>query len=532
MFDILIRGASLIDGTGAEARPGDVGIAGGRFTAVGHAVDGEAVRVIDGRGLVLVPGFIDIHCHSDVSHFTEPDMAFKLRQGVTLEVVGNCGTSLAPVDEQHRDAFLLKAEEEFGSRSCPVNWSEFGEYADALDRGGLGLSVMGLVGHNTLRVAAMGFAATAPDPSEMDCMRRLLAQSLEQGAVGLSTGLIYMPGCFADTGEVVALARIVREAGGFYASHMRNEAEGVLDAIDEVIHIGRKTGVPLHISHLKVAGFRNWHLAEQVAEKIGQARADGLDLTCDVYPYARSCTNLLTLIPPWALDGGVRSLLARLSEKAGCRRIVRDIREGLPGWENMYHNAGWDRITLASVRSDSGRSMQGKTLGQIASERGADPFETLLAIIRAEAGGVSIVTASMNEEIVARFLGLPFVMAGSDGTPEDGYPHPRVYGTFPRIIRKFVREMKAFSLETAVHKMTGMPARRLGLRDRGRIETGCRADAVLFDPASFSDTATYDNPRQFPKGLHSVIVNGQPVIDNAAFTGARPGRFLPRPTAF
>ncbi len=341
----------------------------------------------------------------------------------------------------------------------------------------------------------------------------------------MSTGLIYAPGCFADTRELIELARVAGRRGGFYASHIRNEAEGIITALEEVIRIGREAQIPVHVSHLKVAGFKNWHLRQTVVNKLEQARADGIDLTCDVYPYFHSCTTMLALLPPWALEGGMPSLIPRLQDPRQRRQIIADIKIGIPGWENMYHNSGWEKIVVSSVQRPENKEVEGQSIAAIADDRQVDPFDLVFDLVESENGIVSIISESMNEENMVRFLTLPFAMIGSDGSPSRGRPHPRLYGTFPRVFRRIVRELGALSIEAAVHKMSGQTARCLGLQEAGIIRRGLKADAVIFDSLTFGDTATYDHPQRFPQGLLATIVNGQVVIDGEKHTGVKAGRF-------
>jgi dihydroorotase/N-acyl-D-amino-acid deacylase len=529
MFDILIRQATIIDGTGAPPWTGDAGISNGRFEALAPRLDAGGHRTIEARGRVLAPGFIDIHCHSDISLLENPGADIKLFQGVTTEVLGNCGMSLAPLTPESRDELAGNTLISSVPWKGPVNWLSFAEYISRLEQSGLSINVAGLVGHGTLRMAVMGMADVSPDSDRMARMQRLLAESLAQGACGMSSGLIYAPGCYADTRELAELARVMRTCGGFYATHMRNEARYVLDAIEETLEIGRRAQVPVHISHLKVAGRANWHLADRVVEKIESARREGVDVTCDVYPYFCSSTTLLATLPPWCLDGGIPSLMPRLRDPRLRRRIISEIKDGLPGWENMYQNAGWEKITIASVGSDGRRYMQGRTIAALAEEKGQDPFTFVLDLIEAEQGAVAIISESMNEAVMERFLTLPFAMVGSDGDPGGGHPHPRLYGTFPRVIARFVRELGLLTLEEAIAKMTAMSADRLGLKDCGRIAAGLAADAVLFDAGTFRDRATYDAPCQYPEGLEAVLVNGRVVIDETGHTGTASGR-LRRPS--
>jgi N-acyl-D-aspartate/D-glutamate deacylase len=525
MFDLLIKEAKVVDGTGARSWVGDIAIRDGCFAALDTRIESEAQRVISARNCILAPGFIDIHCHSDFAVFEDPDAEPKLRQGVTLDVLGNCGESLAPLDGDARASIKAVSDLDIASWPHPLTWSAYAEYIRRMEQSGLSMNVMGLVGHGTLRLAAMGHSDASPTAGQMGHMKSLLAGSLEAGAAGMSTGLIYAPGCFADTSELIELASVVARKGGFYASHIRNEAEGILAALDEVIRIGRASRVPVHVSHLKLAGFRNWDLGETVVQKLEKARADGIDITCDVYPYFHSCTTMLAMLPPWSLEGGVPALIRRLADTRQRRRIINDIETGIPGWENMVHNSGWEKTVVSSVRTPANKDMEGKSIAANASRRGKDPYDLMLDLIVAEKGVVSIISESMNEEIMVRFLTLPFVMIGSDGSPTRGKPHPRLYGTFPRVLRRIVRELGALSVESAVHKMSGQTAGRLGLRQSGLIRRGLNADAVIFDPLTFGDTATYDQPRQYPTGLVATIVNGEVVIDGEQHTGVRAGKF-------
>jgi N-acyl-D-aspartate/D-glutamate deacylase len=525
MFDLLIKGATIVDGTGASPWVGDVAIKDGCFVALDQNIEADARRLIQAGGYALAPGFIDIHCHSDFALFDNPQSEIKLRQGVTLDVLGNCGESLAPLNGESRVLIRTASDSNIASWTHPLDWSSYGDYIRTIEESGLSINVMGLVGHGTLRLAAMGYSNAAPTAEQMDHMQSLLARSLDEGAAGISTGLIYAPGCFAEPREIIKLAQVAGRRGGFYASHIRNEAEGVIASLEEAIRIGREGQVPVHVSHLKVAGHNNWHLRESVVEKLENARTEGIDITCDVYPYFHSCTTLLALLPPWSLEGGVPSLIQRLDNTQQRRRIIADIREGIPGWENMYHNSGWEKIVISSVQSTDNKEMEGKSIAQNTAERQIDPFSLIFDLIEAENGIISIISESMNEENMVRFLTLPFAMVGSDGSPSQGRPHPRLYGTFPRMFRRIVRELGALSIEAAVHKMSGQTARRLGLQESGIIQRGLRADAVLFDPMTFGDTATYNHPQRYPTGLLATIVNGEVIIDGDQHTGVTVGRF-------
>ena len=531
MFDLIIKQATIIDGTGKPGWTGDVGIKNGKFTSIEPSLtDSPARETLQGKGLALSPGFIDIHCHSDNLWLEDSLSEIKLQQGVTREVLGNCGISIAPMDPDAKyvdfqDALLdLKKHQQNKHQNIGQCFS-FQDLRTMLQEKGLANNLMGLIGHGTLRIAAMGFSDQVPDKTQMAKMKRLMDEAMDQGALGISTGLIYAPGIFAQTPELVELARVVAKKGGFYASHMRNEAEEVLVAIDEAIAIGEQAVIPVQISHLKITGQRNWGLVDQVIQKLETAIQKGVDLTCDVYPYFSSATSLTALIPPWAIEGGMDKLRPRLHNAIQRKRIIHDIRYGIPGWEDMYHNAGWEKITISQFDSAKKNNVEGKTVAQIAEQMKADPFELILDLIDLEGDGVKIISETMNEKNVATFLKLPFTMVGSDSSFSQGKPHPRLHGTFPRVIRRFVRELKILTLEQAIHKMTGLTAGRLKLKNAGLIKTGFQADAVLFDPETITDQATYQDPVKFPSGIAKVIVNGRIVINNGVHTGARPGRF-------
>jgi len=526
MYDLIIKQAKIIDGTGNPGWIGDVGIKNEKFTAIAPSLETANTRVtIQGKGLVLSPGFIDIHTHSDDYWVADPLCEIKLQQGVTREILGNCGISMAPMDSQSRYIDFQDALISLEKHKTSMNVFSFKDYVTLLEKKGLSNNLMGLIGHGTLRIAVMGFSDNVPDQNQMNKMKTIIDEAMDQGALGLSTGLIYAPGIFARTPELVELSRVVAKKGGFYASHMRNEAEEVLAAIDEAILIGEQAKIPVQISHLKVTGHKNWDLVDQVIDKLLHARKSGIDLTCDVYPYFSSGTSLTALIPPWAIEGGVENLIPRLQDTVQRKKIIHDIKYGIPGWEDMYHNAGWDKITISQFNSAGRNDIEGRTVAQIAKQRKIDPFELILDLIEQEGEGVKIISETMNEKNVATFLKLPFAMVGSDSHFSKGKPHPRLYGTFPRVIRRFVLELKILTLEEAIYKMTGLPALRLKLKNAGLIKKGFQADAVLFDPETICDRATYNDPNKYPSGIARVIVNGKIVINDGVHTGAKPGRF-------
>jgi N-acyl-D-aspartate/D-glutamate deacylase len=526
MFDLLIKRARIIDGTGAPGWVGDVAVQNGKFVAVDPQIAGEARQIIEAGGLVLAPGFIDMHGHSDIYLLEHPEGDIKVRQGVTLDVVGNCGMSLAPVEPGSREAVQGFFSQLMCKNIAPFEWLSFGEYATATEKQGLSMHVAGLVGHGSIRTAAMGFSDAAPAPGQMAHMKHLLAQAMEDGAYGLSTGLILLPGCYAKSEELIELSHLVGRKGGIYVTHVRNEAQGILASVAETLRIGREANLPVHISHMKVSGMKNWPLAEQLIQMMKSARGEGLDVTCDLYPYTVMNLPMLAVLPPWSVEGGMDALISRVGNKGERNRIIRDIKEGLPGWENFYHNAGWDKIAVASVKSEERKFMEGKSIEALAQDAHQDPFDFALDLLASERGAVNMFPETISEKNVILFLSLPFSMIGSDGVPAEGKNHPRLYGTFPRVIRRYVRELKVLELEEAVKKMSWLPAQRLGIRNGGAIKKGFRADAVLFNFETFADKSTFENPRQFPEGLAAVIVNGRIVIDGPKHTGSAPGVFM------
>lgn len=526
MFDLLIKGATIIDGTGTPGWVGDVAIKDGHFGAVAHQIGAEARHQIYGEGLVLAPGFIDIHSHSDLHLLEDPLDEIKLRQGVTMEVIGNCGLSLAPLKPGSTELVIGSFSRILCKNSPQIGWLTFDEFTKSLEKLHLSINVAAMVGHGSLRTAVKDFSPAALTLEEMSHMKTLLAQAMDEGAFGMSTGLTLLPGCYSKTEEIIELALIVGQKRGIYVSHVRNEAQDILVSVKEAIRIGREARVPIHISHIKVSGPMNWHLAKVLVELLEVTREDGFDITCDLYPYTVFTLPIISLLPRWALEGGIPGIKYRLRNSKHRNKIIGQIKDGIPGWENFYHTAGWDKITVSAVQNNKYRAMEGKTIARLASEADQTPFDFVLDLIVAGNGSVTLLAETMDEKNVILFLKLPFTMIGSDGVPVKGKPHPRLYGTFPRIIRRYVRELGILSMEEAVKKMSWLPAQRLGLKNIGAIKVGFRANAVLFNPETFADTATYDSPCRFPEGLSLVLVNGQIVIDESGDIIPARGQFI------
>ena len=490
-YDTIIRGGQLIDGTGSAARAADVAVTDGRIVTVG-AVAGEARRVIDATNLAVAPGFIDVHSHDDVALLNSPGLDFKAAQGVTTVVCGNCGAGAAPANSRLQQFYARGLEGILG----PVNdftWQSLGEFYDTVRAANPSVNAAFLVPHGVLRVAAMGWEHRPPSDEELATMKEYLAEGMASGAVGLSTGLIYRPGAYAETDELIELARVVSEFGGIYASHIRNEGDGLLDAVGEAIRIGEEAGLPVQISHHKASGRGNWGLTEQSLPLIDQARARGCDVTIDAYPYAAASTALAALAPRGQLVRGMEP-----------------------------HD-----ILVASVKHQ--HKYEGKRLDEVADMMDLPVDEATSRLLREEENAVAVVMFVMDEGDVRRVLQHPTCMIGSDGLPSPtGKPHPRLYGTFARVLGHYVREEGLLSLEEAVRRMTSLPADKFRLAKRGRVENGAWADLVVFDPQTIADVATYDDPRRYPAGIAHVFVNGEPVLEQGVPMASAAGHVVAR----
>jgi N-acyl-D-amino-acid deacylase len=532
MLDLKIEGATVIDGTGAPGSRADVGVRDEAITAVGDLSREPASRTVNAAGRILAPGFIDMHSHSDWRLWGNRRAESKIRQGVTTEVVGNCGFSPAPVADEHLED--LKGFALYVPCGMDFHWRSMRQYLDAFDTEGTALNVVQLVGHGTLRVAAMGFARRAPSGAELATMQRLLADAIDAGAWGLSTGLIYAPGSYAATDEIVALARIAaRRRHAFYASHIRGEGATLLDAVREALAIGRQADLPVQVSHIKAAGRPNWGKVAEALAMIDEAGAAGLDVMADAYPYTASSTSLRTLLPDWALEGGIEAMRARLADPE-VRARIRTALEAPAAGQGLLDRVGWENVMVSFCPGR--REIEGRRLSEIAAIRGVDPIAATLDLLAGEGARAAMVLFQLDERDLRRALSHPRVMIGSDGSAlapygemGEGKPHPRSYGTFPRVLGEYVREQRLLSLAQAVHKMTGLPARRLGLPDRGMIRPGARADLVVFDERRVADLATYEEPHRYAAGIEHVVVNGRFVIRDGEHTGGLPGRLLRLP---
>lgn len=525
MDDLLIRGATVIDGTGAAPRTVDVAVRDGRISAVRAQRTGTALREIDGTGRVLAPGFIDIHTHSDFTLPLNPLAEAKIRQGVTTEVVGNCGFSVAPA--LPGKATLLADYLSASAPWLPFTETDFAGYMASWPA--IAVNTVMQVGHNTLRLMAMGMDNRSPNAGELQHMQQMLDEALTAGALGLSTGLFTPPGLHAEPEEIKALGRVLKQHGARYSSHIRDESHNVHEAVAEAIDIGESCGIHVQIAHLKLSGIDSWGGARQLLDTIDAARARGVDVHCDQYPYDTGSNPLRFLLPPWIHEGGMDAMLARLAEPYTRARIKQKLVE--VGFTNFGRLSSWADIRIAN----SPTAPAGKTIDDLARERGQDPLDVACDVIIADRGATRILVRSMSEEDVRRIVADRMVMVGSDGPcvapygiTGQGKPHPRLYGTFPRVLGHYARDLGLLGLPQAVFKMTGGAAMALGLADRGVIAEGKAADLVMFNPDEIADRATFDDPHQYPAGIETVIVNGVTVIDRGEHTGSLPGRLLRR----
>jgi N-acyl-D-amino-acid deacylase len=525
--DVLIRGGLVVDGTGEAPRTADVAISRGKVEAIGDLTGWGGTQIVEAQGLAVAPGFIDMHTHSDLTLLVNPKAESAIRQGVTTQVIGMCGFSPAPSPGEKR-AIVRPMFGFLGESAVDWRWGDLSDYFEALRDRGPSTNVVALVGHGTLRAIGVGLEDRPAKGYELSFMKDHLRESMELGAFGLSSGLVYIPSAYADTAELVELARVVAEFGGFYFSHIRNESDGRMAALAEAAQIGREAGTPVQIAHLKCDGRRNWGRADETLEMLEATRAGGVDITYDSYPYTAWNTGLAQLLPAWAREGGSERIVQRLSDVEARRSIRQFLVTSAEEEEGL-----WERRLIASVDSEANRPLQGRTIAEIADLRVAAPEEVVMDLLSEEKGSIDMVGFAMDESDVQAFVSYPQGMIGSDSASSAPYgklgewhPHPRTYGSFARVLGHYVREQQALPLELAVAKMTRLPAERLGLTDRGLLAEGKAADVVVFDPATVSDRATYEQPHLYPTGVHSVFVNGTLVIDGEHHTGAKAGRVL------
>lgn len=525
MYDILIRNGRIVSGLGNPWYWADLAIVKDKIVKIGRLAKERARRIIDARGCVVSPGFIDGHSHSDLLIFMDPGAEQKVMQGVTTENVGMDGMSVAPIDEKNIADWRKHLSGLAGDPKIDWKWQSFADYFDAIDALPASTNVTSYVGLGTIRLKVMGMTDREATPDEIDQMKQIAAQAMEEGARGISSGLIYPPSQYQTLDEVVEIAKVVREHDGIYDVHMRSEGDRLIQAMEEVTGIGRQSGIPILITHFKVMGKKNWGLSEKALGILDDARQEGVEVTVAQYPYIAGSTMLHAVIPPWYHSEGPDVLVTML--RTNKEPIKKDIRERLD-WENIPASLGWENIFVSSVESNVNKTYEGKSVTEIASMRNLDdPSDAALDLMAQEELAVGMVAFFGDEKDVVRIMKSPSVSFITDGLL-GGKPHPRAYGTFPRILGRYVRDQGALSLEEAVRKMTSLPAEKLRLKTKGRICENHDADITIFDPDTIIDNATYENPRQFSSGIEWVIINGHVVVKNGKHTNARPGRTIRR----
>lgn len=521
-FDLIIKNGTVVDGIGNKEYRADIGILGEYIKKVGDLQNATASTVIDAGNRVVSPGFIDIHTHTDTEILINPKAESKIRQGVTAELGGNCGSSPFPMKQPISESEKRRAEE----NGITMDWTDLSGFHEAVAKKGTAVNHATLIGQGTVRSFVMGEDQRKPTPEELEAMKKILAEAMEQGAFGISSGLEYTPSGFADTAELIELCKIVSRYGGFYATHMRSEDKTVLEAVGEAIHIAETANLPLQIAHFKAVGSNNWWKLPKMFDLIERASARGLSVTVDRYPYIAFSTGLSIIFPQWALDGGMGKLIGRLKDKDIRQSMKTETLKKVEGY-------GWEKIVISNVQKENNIHLIGKNIGEAAAATNSDPYEFACNLIVDEGRDVSHIGFGMNEETTEAVLKHPLAMLGSDGSSlapygplSRGKPHPRNYGTFPRFLGYYVRERKLLSLPQAIKKISTMPAARLGLRDRGSIRAGKYADIVVFDPEIISDKATFIDPHVYPVGIDYVIVNGTVVVDHGNHTEKLPGHVL------
>ena len=533
-YDLVIRNGRIIDGTGSPWYSGDLAVRDGRIAAIGRLEGVRAKQTVDARGQVVAPGFIDMLGQSELAILVDPRLPSKIFQGITTEITGE-GGSPAPLN----DAIVAADRAGYEQLGIVPDWRTLAEYYARLERQGIGINLATYVGATQVRRMVLGDDDRDPTPGQLDQMRALVRQAMRDGAVGLSTSLQYPPAPYAETAELIALATEAARLGGVYATHLRNESDEIMPALDEAIRIGREARIPVEVWHLKTAGKNNWGRMPGVVAKIDSARKAGVDIAADTYAYTAWFNSLSSFVPPWAHDGGTARLLERLRDPEARARIRRDMEDSDAGWDNSWRKIeGPQAILIGAVHNPGLRKYQGRTLADVAKERGTDAIDALLDFLIEDDGYTYVAVFGMSEPDVALALEQPWVSINcdSEGAAPEGilsksHPHPRAYGTFPRILRKYVREEQRLTLEDAIRKFTSLAAQRMRLGDRGVLKVGMWADVVVFDPATVRDRATFAQPHQLAEGMRWVLVNGVPVIAEGKATGARPGKVLRGPGA-
>ena len=531
-YDVIVRGGVVYDGSGGAPRTADVGIRGDQIAAIGDLGAAEAALTVAAQGLAVAPGFINMLSWANESLLHDGRSQSDIRQGVTLEVMGE-GESMGPLSP----AMKREAAELQGDIKYDIQWTTLGEYLQVLEKKGISTNVASFVGATTVRVHELGRVDRAPTDEELGRMRALVRAAMEEGALGVGSSLIYAPAFYAKTDELIALAQEAAKYGGMYISHIRSEGNGFLEALDELIRIAREAKIPAEVYHLKAAGQSNWPKMDQAIAKIEAARAEGLAITADVYTYPAGATGLDAAMPPWVQEGGLRQWIARLKDPATRRRVVREMQTPTAAWESLYLAAGSpDRVLLVGFKQEALKPLTGKTLAEVAKMRRRSPEETAIDLVIDDDSRVETVYFLMSEDNIRKQIRLPWVSFDSDAAsmaPEGVFlksnPHPRAYGNFARLFARYVRDEKVITIEEAVRRLTSLPAANLKLQRRGALKPGHYADVVVFDPATIQDHATFEKPHQYSTGVKHVFVNGVQVLKDGEHTGATPGRFVRGP---
>ena len=531
-YDVILRNGMIYDGSGMPPFPADVGIQGDRISFIGAQPDAIGKTELDLTGLAVAPGSINMMSWANESLIEDGHSQSDIRQGVTLEIMGE-GNSMGPLNEEMKREMLRR----LGDIKYEIEWNTLDEYLQFLERRGVSTNVASFIGAATPRKYVVGYQDRPPTEEELVQMQRLVRQAMEEGALGVASSLIYPPGSFAETDELIALAKVAAEYDGTYASHLRNEASKLTEAVDELLQIAEQAEIRAEIYHLKASGRSNWAKLDVVVERVQQARAEGLKITADVYNYPASSTGLTSTMPPWVQEGGFDAALKRLKDPATRKRIAREMLEGSDQWENMYHGAGSPQnILLVGFKSDSLKPLTGKTLAAVSEMRGTPPEETVMDLILEDRSRIGTVYFTQSEDNLRKKIALPWVSFCSDsgslateGVFLESSVHPRAYGSFARLLGRYVREEEIISLEEAIRKLTALPASNLGIQKRGRLRRGYFADVVVFDPAKIQDHATFEEPHQYSTGVIHVFVNGVQVLKNGEHTGETPGRVVRGP---
>ena len=530
-YDLVLRGGTIYDGSGGTPHVGDLAIEGDRIAFVGRPGSVRAEREIDVRGLAVAPGFINMLSWSTESLIEDGRSQSEIRQGVTLEVMGE-GWSMGPLNDEMKVLALSRQAD----IRYPIEWTSLGEYLAHLERRGIAPNVASFVGATTVRIHELGERDVDPTPAQLDRMRALVRRAMDEGAMGVGSSLIYAPATFAETDELVALVTEAGRCGGMYISHMRSEGDAILASVDELIEIARRSGAPAEIYHLKLAGRQNWHLFDEVVARIERARAAGLRITADMYTYPAGATGLSASMPPWVQEGGQEAWVARLRDPAIRARVAAEMRAPGRGWENLFYGAGPDQILLAQFRNPALRQYVGRTLADVARQRDRSPEDTAMDLVVEDDSRVGAIYFLMSEENVRRGIALPWVSFGSDaasiateGVFLNSHSHPRAYGTFARLLGRYVRDERVIPLQEAIRRLTSLPASNLGIGDRGALRPGFFADLAIFDPATIADRATFAAPHAYAVGMRHVFVNGVHVLADGEPTGVTPGRVVRGP---